>query len=164
MSVSIFTIYTVIWSVCSVFFLYLTSFDCWLCFCVSGGGQAATGLCLCVCGSATLTACVERWRMSESGLRGEDTRPRVTWPGMVPLCLLLYLAALIFPPVYSAHLLSPEPSGQTLHLTFSVTHARKPGNISFYTVFLRPGKVWNFKYTFCVQTIQFGVSKISFFK
>uniref|UniRef100_A0A672MBI1 Fibroblast growth factor receptor n=1 Tax=Sinocyclocheilus grahami TaxID=75366 RepID=A0A672MBI1_SINGR len=29
---------------------------------------------------------------------------------MVPLCLLLYLAALIFPPVYSAHLLSPEPT------------------------------------------------------
>ncbi|XP_042592566.1 fibroblast growth factor receptor 3 isoform X6 [Cyprinus carpio] len=48
--------------------------------------------------------------MSESGLRGEDTRPCVTRPGMVPLCLLLYLAALIFPPVYSAHLLSPEPT------------------------------------------------------
>ncbi|XP_077093552.1 fibroblast growth factor receptor 3 isoform X10 [Siphateles boraxobius] len=48
--------------------------------------------------------------MSESGLRGEDTRPRVVPPGMVPLCLLLYLVSLIFPSVDSAHLLSPEPT------------------------------------------------------
>ncbi|XP_067241890.1 fibroblast growth factor receptor 3 isoform X4 [Chanodichthys erythropterus] len=45
--------------------------------------------------------------MSESGLRSEDTRPRVALPGMV---LLLYLVSLIFPSVYSAHLLSPEPT------------------------------------------------------
>ncbi|XDV50085.1 hypothetical protein PO909_019205 [Leuciscus waleckii] len=48
--------------------------------------------------------------MSESGLRGEDTRPRVVPPGMVPLCLLLYLVSLIFPSVDSAHLLSPDPT------------------------------------------------------
>lgn len=48
--------------------------------------------------------------MSESALRGEDSRPRVAPTGMVPLCLLLYLATLVFPPVYSAHLLSPEPT------------------------------------------------------
>ncbi|XP_067278666.1 fibroblast growth factor receptor 3 isoform X1 [Pseudorasbora parva] len=48
--------------------------------------------------------------MSESGLRGEDTRPCVARPGMVPLCLLLYLVSLIFPLAYSAHLLSPEPT------------------------------------------------------
>ncbi|KAK7148806.1 hypothetical protein R3I93_012976 [Phoxinus phoxinus] len=48
--------------------------------------------------------------MSESGLRGEDTRPRVVPPGMVPLCLLLYLVSLVFPSADSAHLLSPEPT------------------------------------------------------
>nr|XP_021336335.1 fibroblast growth factor receptor 3 isoform X11 [Danio rerio] len=48
--------------------------------------------------------------MSESALRGEESRPRVAPTGMVPLCLLLYLATLVFPPVYSAHLLSPEPT------------------------------------------------------
>lgn len=149
-SVRIFAFYTVKWSVCSLFLLYLTS-DCWWCFYVSGGGRAATGLCLSVCGSTTLTACVEGWRMSESGLRGEDTRPCVTRPGMVPLCLLLYLAALIFPPVYSAHLLSPEPTGQILHLTFSVSCAQKPGNIRSFLHWKS-----NFKYTFGVQTIQFG--------
>jgi len=58
--------------------------------------------------------------MSESGLSGEDTRPRVVPPGMVPLCLLLYLVSLIVPSVDGAHLLSPEPTGRTLHFTFSV--------------------------------------------
>ncbi|XP_051503685.1 fibroblast growth factor receptor 3 isoform X1 [Myxocyprinus asiaticus] len=48
--------------------------------------------------------------MSDSGLCSEDTRPRAAPPGMVTLCLLLYLAALVFPPVYSARLLSPEPT------------------------------------------------------
>ncbi|XP_051507831.1 fibroblast growth factor receptor 3-like isoform X6 [Myxocyprinus asiaticus] len=70
-----------------------------------------TGVCDFVCvGSTTLASCVERWRMSESSLRGEDTRPCAPPPGMVPLCLLLYLTAHIFPPVYSARLLSPEPT------------------------------------------------------
>ncbi len=125
-----------------------------LCFRWGTGSDRTVCVCVCVCGSATLTACVERWRMSESGLR-------VIRPGMVPLGLLLYLAALIFPPVYSAHLLSPEPTGQTLHLTFSITHTRKPGNIR---EFLMPGKVWNFTYKCCFQTFSLeSVRFLSFF-
>lgn len=75
---------------------------------------------LCASGCATLTACVQRWKMSESGQRGEDTSPRVAPHGMVQLSLILYLTALILSPVYSASLLPPEPTGQTSHPLHSI--------------------------------------------
>ncbi|XP_065153149.1 fibroblast growth factor receptor 3 isoform X1 [Paramisgurnus dabryanus] len=47
--------------------------------------------------------------MSESDQCGED-KPRAAPHGMVQLCLLLYLTALVLPPVYGVPLLSSEPT------------------------------------------------------
>ncbi len=60
----------------------------------------------------------------------------------------------------TAHTYCPQ-SPQVRHYTSpSLSHTRKPGNIR---EFLMPGKVWNFTYKCCVQTMQFGVSKVFFY-